>query len=135
MMGVAFVGIEIFGIGMVIAALMLVLRGDGAREQKLMQCFLMGALIQNAGYLLELTAPALEAAVVAVKVQYIGSLTIPISYCYFIFSYCYEKTPNGVFRILKIADVFIIFLVFTCERHRLYYRNIEWIETVSGQGL
>ena len=52
MMGVAFVGIEIFGIGMVIAALMLVLRGDGAREQKLMQCFLMGALIQNAGYLL-----------------------------------------------------------------------------------
>ena len=36
MMGVAFVGIEIFGIGMVIAALMLVLRGDGAREQKLM---------------------------------------------------------------------------------------------------
>ena len=134
MMGVAFVGIEIFGIGMVIAALMLVLRGDGAREQKLMQCFLMGALIQNAGYLLELTAPALEAAVVAVKVQYIGSLTIPISYCYFIFSYCYEKMPNGVFRILKIADVFIIFLVFTCERHRLYYRNIEWIETVSGQG-
>ena len=45
-----------------------------------MQYFLLGSVVQNAGYLLELTAPTLEAALVAVKMQYIGSLVIPVSY-------------------------------------------------------
>lgn len=57
MMNVIFVGIGIFSIGIIIFALMLLLRGDGSREQKLMQYFFLGALVQNVGYLLELTAP------------------------------------------------------------------------------
>ncbi len=81
----------IFGICVIIIALFLLIKGDGSREQKLMQYFLMGTLVQNAGYLLELTAPTIEAAIVAVKMQYLGSLVVPISYCYFMFSYCYEK--------------------------------------------
>ena len=88
-MNAVFVGIGLLGIGFIVFALMLLLRGDGSREQKLMQYFLLGALVQNAGYLLELTAPTLEAAMVSVKMQYLGSLTIPISYCHFMFSYCY----------------------------------------------
>lgn len=52
-----FVGLSILGIGVIVLALFLLLQGDGSRDQKLMQYFLMGALIQNAGYLLELTAP------------------------------------------------------------------------------
>lgn len=133
-MSVVFLGIEICGIVIIIFALLLLLRGDGSREQKLMQYFLIGSLVQNAGYLLELTAPTLEAALVAVKVQYLGSLTIPISYCYFIFSYCYEKTPKKILRILKVVDVFIFVLIFTCDLHHLYYRNIEWIENANRYG-
>lgn len=74
MMNVIFVGIGIFSIGIIIFALMLLLRGDGPREQKLMQYFFLGALVQNVGYLLELTAPTLEAAIVSVKIQYSISL-------------------------------------------------------------
>lgn len=73
-MNVIFVGIGIFSIGIIIFALMLLLRGDGSREQKLMQYFFLGALVQNVGYLLELTAPTLEAAIVSVKIQYSISL-------------------------------------------------------------
>ncbi|MDE6622577.1 MAG: hybrid sensor histidine kinase/response regulator, partial [Lachnospiraceae bacterium] len=133
-MSVVFLGIEIFGIGTIVFALMLLLRGDGSREQKLMQYFLIGSLIQNIGYLLELTAPTLEAALVAVKIQYLGSLTIPVSYCYFIFSYCCEKTPKRILGVLKVVDVFIFGLVFTCDLHNLYYRNIEWIENGNRYG-
>ena len=100
-MNLVFLGLGVFGIGVIVFALFLLLRGDGSREQKLMQYFLMGALIQNAGYLLELTAPTVEAAMVAVKMQYMGSLTIPISYCYFMFSYCYEKAPARILKFLK----------------------------------
>lgn len=50
MMNAVFVGIGLLGIGFIVFALMLLLRGDGSREQKLMQYFLLGALVQNAGY-------------------------------------------------------------------------------------
>ena len=133
-MSITFVGLGVLGIGMIAAALFLLLRGDGSREQKLMQYFLMGSLVQNAGYLLELTAPTVEAATVAVKVQYIGSLTIPISYCYFIFSYCYEKAPARILKILEIIDVFIMALVFTCDLHPFYYKQIDWMKTPGGHG-
>lgn len=134
MMNVIFVGIGLFGIGIIIFALMLLLRGDGSREQKLMQYFLLGALVQNVGYLLELTSPTLEAAIVSVKMQYLGSLTIPISYCHFIFSYCCEKAPKKILSALKIVDIVVIGLVFTCDLHNIYYRSIQWVETTKGYG-
>ena len=119
---------------MIAVALFFLLKGDGSREQKLMQYFLMGSLVQNVGYLFELTAPTVEAAIVAVKMQYMGSLAIPISYCYFMFSYCYEKTPVRLLRILKIVDIFILGLVFTCDLHPYYYSRIEWLHTLDGHG-
>lgn len=133
-MNVVFLGIGIFVIGIIIFALMLLLRGDGAKEQKLMQYFLLGALVQNAGYLLELTAPTMEAAIVAVKMQYLGSLTIPISYCHFIFNYCNGKTPKKILGVLKIVDLFISFLILTCDLHHMYYRSIQWMESANGHG-
>lgn len=133
-MNVVFLGIGVFAIGTIVFALMLLLRGDGSREQKLMQYFLMGALIQNAAYLLELSAPTMEAAIVSAKIQYIGSLTIPISYCYFMFSYCYEKTPRKLLAVMQIVDVFILGLVFTCDAHHFYYRDVQWLENAQGHG-
>ena len=85
-MQVVFVGLQIIGICAIFFALALLLNGDGSREQKLMEYFLVGALIQNIGYLLEVTAPIMEAALVAVKMQYMGSLVMPVCYCYFIYT-------------------------------------------------
>lgn len=52
-MNFAFIGLQILGICTIFFALVLLLKGDGSREQKLMEYFLVGALIQNIGYLLE----------------------------------------------------------------------------------
>ncbi len=131
-MNIVFVSLEIFDICVIAIALYFLLQGSGSREQKLMMCFLIGALIQNAGYLLEITAPTVEAAMVAVKVQYMGSLTIPITYCEFIFNYCFEKKPVKLLKFLKIVDVIILGLVLTCDLHNLYYRDVKWLETAQG---
>lgn len=133
-MSIAFLGLGVLGISEIVIALYLLLKGDGSRDQKLMQYFLMGSLVQSAGYLLELTAPTVEAAVVAVKMQYMGSVAVPISYCYFMFSYCFEKAPYKVLNFLKAADIFVLGLVFTCDLHTFYYRNIEWMYTPKGHG-
>lgn len=133
-MSTVFLGLGIFAICIIVIALLLLLKEDGSSEQKLMQYFLVGSLIQNAGYLLELTASGMDAAIVAVKIQYMGSLAVPISYCYFMFSYCYRKKPVFILNILKIVDVFILGLVFTCDAHSLYYRQIQWLITEKGHG-
>ncbi len=134
MMSMVFIILEIISISIIFAASQLLFQGDGSREQKLMQYFLMGSLIQNAGYLLELTAPVVETAIVAVKVQYMGSIVVPISYCYFIFHYCCEKVPEKILRCLKIIDLAIVALVFTCDLHHFYYRGITWLKTADGHG-
>lgn len=126
-MSIAFLAIEFFCIGIIVFALLLLLKGDGSREQKLMQYFLLGVLVHNVGYLLELTAPSMEAALVAVKVEYLGSLTVTISYCHFIFNYSRIKAPSKILGFVKLADVLVLFLVFTCDFQQWYYRRIEWV--------
>ena len=133
-MNVVYLVPGIFCICMIMTALGLLLRGDGSRDQKLMQFFLMGSLVQNVGYMLEMMAPVKEAAVMAVKVQYMGSLAVPLSYCYFMFSYCHEKAPEKILNLLKFVDIFIMGLVFTCDLHPYYYRQISWLETGTRHG-
>ncbi len=116
----------------VIAMVLLMLDDGGAREQKLMGYFLCGSLIQSVGYILELTAPTMEAAVMSVKVQYLGSMTVPLCYCWFMYSYCYRTPPRKLLNILGTIDAVILVLIFTLEWHQLYYEKIEWLVTESG---
>lgn len=133
-MKIVFLILGILCICMIIFALGLLLEGDGSKNQKLMHYFLLGSMVQNAGYILELLAPTMEAALEAAKIQYLGSLSIPISYCYFMFSYCYEKPPVKTLKILKLIDIGILMLVLTCDLHTLYYREISWLYTAEGHG-
>jgi len=128
-----FIFIELLAICVtVIAMVLLMLDDSGAREQKLMGYFLCGSLIQCVGYLLELTAPTMEAAVISVKIQYLGSITVPLCYCWFIYSYCYRKSPQKLLNLLGIIDAVVLVLIFTLDWHHLYYRKIEWLVTESG---
>ena len=45
------IGLEFFGIGLILVALLLLINGDGAREQKLLIFIMAGSLVQNVGYL------------------------------------------------------------------------------------
>ncbi len=130
----ALIVIEIFTIIMLFSCLGLLLNGDGSREQKLMGYFIGGSLIQNAGYVLELIAPTMEAAVTAAKMQYLGSPFIPLCYCWFMFSYCYEKVPNKLLKLLSFIDIGLLMIIYTNEWHHLYYRQVGWIYGADGHG-
>lgn len=131
-MQIVFVGLQIIGICTIFGALGLLLNGDGSREQKLMEYFLVGVLIQNLGYLLEVTAPTMEAALVAVKMQYLGSLAMPICYCYFAFIYCFEKVPIKILKLLVVIDAGLLVMILTCDHHNIFYRQVEWQTTPQG---
>ena len=131
-MNIAFLGLQVIGICTIFFALALLLSGDGSREQKMMEYFLVGALIQNIGYLLELTAPTMEAAIVAVKMQHLGTLTIPICYCYFIYLYCFEEAPLKLLKLMGIIDGCLLLVILTCDHHKLFYRQVGWQTTAGG---
>ena len=126
--------IELFTIIMEFSCLALLLSGDASREQKLMSYFIGGALVQNAGYVLELMAPTVEAALVAVKMQYLGSAFVPICYCWFMYGYCYEKAPGKLLRPLTYIDTALLLVIYTNEWHHLYYREAAWRYTQTGHG-
>lgn len=130
----ALIIIELLAIIMLFSGLGLLLKGDGAKEQKLMSYFMTGSLVQNVGYVLELLAPTVEAGLTAAKMQYLGSPFIPLFYCWFIFSYCYEKVPDKLLKLLTAIDIGILAMVYSNEWHHLYYRQVGWVINGDGHG-
>lgn len=128
-----YVGIQIIGVIICFMAQVLLLYGDGSKEQKLMNFFVGGSLIHNVGYLLELTAGSMEAAVMATKIQYAGSAYIALCFCWFIYAYCGMKPPEKLLRLLSVLDLGLLAVIFTCELHTVYYREIGWEQGVGGR--
>lgn len=122
-----FIGFQIVVTIFTFIALGLLLYGDGSRSQKLMSLFMMGAVVLNVGYLFEITAQTMEAAIVATKMQYLGVTFIPIFYCWFMFIYCNEKVPYKLVAALLSADLLLLATIFACEYHNFFYEDIQWI--------
>ncbi len=125
------IALECFGICLTIIALLLLLNGEGAREQKLLIIIMCGSLVQNAGYLLELTAPTVEAAMTAVNVEKIGSAFTPLCYCWFIYIYCYLTPPKKILRILGFIS-FLSLPAAIFNWNSLFYKDVQWVENVDG---
>lgn len=114
------------------AIILLITDASGSREQKIMSFFLCGILVQNTGYLLEFIATSMETALICVKLQYLGSIFVPLCYCWFLYSYCYEKPPKKLICLLVIIDVLTLGMVLTLEFHDFYYKSTEWLVTEGG---
>lgn len=127
-----YVVIQLVAVILLFIALGLVLSGDGSLEQKLMGFFVTGSLIQNAGYLLEIMAVSKEAALLATKVEYLGSIYIGACYCWFTFIYAKQKAPEKFIKTLLVLDTVILAFVFTCEYHPFFYTAIDWQEFSGG---
>ena len=123
--------LECFGILLTFIALVLLLNGDGAREQKLLIFIMCGCLVQNVGYLLELTAPTMEAAVAAVTVENVGSALVPLCYSWFTYTYCYAPPPKKLLRVLGAINFLILPTVFF-NWNGLFYENFAWLSTADG---
>ena len=119
------------GICLIFLALLLLINGEGAQEQKLLILIMCGTLVQNAGYLLELTAPTLEAAVTAVTVENVGSAFVPLCYCWFTYTYCYASPPKKLLGVLGTINFFILPSVFF-NWNGLFYREFQWLSAESG---
>ncbi len=125
------IALECFGICLIVIALLLLLNGDGAKEQKMLILMMCGTLVQNVGYLLELTAPTLEAAMTAVTVENVGSAFVPLFYCWFLYIYCYITPPKTFLRVLSAISFFVLPSVFF-NWYGLFYQEVRWSADADG---
>lgn len=123
--------LECFGICLTAVALLLLLNGEGAKEQKLLIIIMCGSLVQNVGYVLELTAPTVEAAMTAVTVEKVGSAFMPLCYCWFIYIYCYISPPKVLLRILGVVS-FLSLPAAIFNWNGLFYKEIQWVANADG---
>ena len=124
-----FFSLQIIGLILIVYSIVNMFRGESTYAQKLMIFFMTAELIQNSGFLLELLAKTKEAAMVAVKFQYIGSCLVALFFMMFIRYYFTRQEKRLFERIMLLVDVVIIILVWTCEYHDLYYRSIDFVYT------
>lgn len=128
----AMIVLEVASITLAIIALMTLATGNSAREQSLLGYVLCAVLVQNVGYLFSMTATEFPAAVVALKVENIGSLFAPLCYCWFICRYCFEKPPRALLKAITVLDCLMIPIFCTTDSNTLYYSEQLFPMTQSG---
>ena len=123
-----FVILQIVVIMLAFRAVIELARGNATYEQKLMIIFLIAGIVQNGAYILELTATSLDAALVAIKMEYFGSCLIPTIYLIFISHYCHREIRYIWQRLLILGDCIVIGLVWAPQKYHLFYKDITFVE-------
>lgn len=89
--------------------------------------YLIGALINNVGYMFEITASGLETAYLATKFLYLGKIFIPIGLFIFAMRYCRIKFPKWAAVTLLTCHAFFYVIIATNDYHHLYYSSITFV--------
>lgn len=122
------VGIQILAVLIIVVSIICMFRAGSTYTQKLMLAFLVATLAHNAGYLLELFSKTLNEAMLAIKIEYLGSSIVAILFMMFICEYCGEKTYIWFERVLLLCACMVILLVWTTPLHKLYYTEIDFVK-------
>lgn len=123
------VTIHSIAILLILSSLFVMFRGESTYSQKLLIFVMIAELVQNAGYLLEMFAKSMDAALLAVKVEYMGLVVVVVFYMMFIRHYCGYKENRLYERFLLIESLVVVILVWTTPKHNLYYSNVDFVDS------
>lgn len=93
--------------------------------------YIMCCLVNNVGYVMEMTAKSSEAAYTATRLLYLGKINIAYVFLVFILQFCKVRIPKRVPLILFVFHQMLYGIVLTNDWHHLYYSSI----TFSEEGL
>ena len=85
-------------------------------------------LINNTGYLMEMTASSSEEALLGTQFCYIGKVLIPLCFFGLIMILCKIHVPRKVVACLTGFHFLILILVLTCKYNTLYYTGWTYVE-------
>ena len=118
------------GIGIIVGLVLIavVYMAKPSEQQKILFAGTVFTFLDVAGYFFELQSEHMDTALLAVKVQYLGTAMGLL--CFLFFACLYSNHLHSrIIRFIKLFyalnNSFIMALVFTSDYHTLYYRSIE----------
>ena len=88
--------------------------------------YCIATLVNNIGYLMEMTAGDSGEALMGTQVCYLGKVFIPISFVLFVLKYCGVRVPKWLAISLAAFHAGVFVLVLTCEYQNLFYSDINY---------
>lgn len=107
-------------------ALFLVLKMETTVGQQYMFGYMIFAVIQNIGYLFELTANTPEAAMTAIRIRYFGATYVMIFLCEFMLYSLYKRQARRWFQILALVDTVLLAMLWLDDKPGFFFRDISW---------
>lgn len=101
-----------------------------ARQHSFLFLYSAATLINNLGYLMEVTSSSSETALMGTKICYLGKVFIPLAFLAVIVEFCKVKIPRWVYHLLSLVHMLIFVSVLTCEKQGLFYES--WSYTNEG---
>lgn len=123
-----FIGIQWLGIIVLGVEICYIFRQRSSRRQQLLLCINIATLVNFVGYLMELQATSRELALQAVKFLYLGKTFIIIGMFFFVLEQYQIRCPRIVTALLCSVHIGVSVLVLTCDKQRLYYSSIDFVD-------
>lgn len=118
------VAIQLVGSFIAFGLIIFVYRAKSSDPQKILFAGTVFVYIDMLGYYFELTAQTAEAALLGIKMEYIGNTLGSLLFIFFVCIY----SPRRRYRMWKlfylVNNLFILLLVLTSPRHTLFYKKI-----------
>lgn len=96
-------------------------------ERKIMIIASMSAFVQNAAYLCEIIAPNAEAAIVAIKFEYMGAIWCCFCYMVFIYRLCGTNGNVYIRQIIYYSCLLLSLAVLFDELHGHHYTKVSYV--------
>lgn len=109
-------------------AIILIINMESNEGKQCMLAYMICVLVQNVGYLFELTAHTKEAALIAIRMQYFGSTYVMIFLCEYIYYFLRIRRPKYLLKILAAVDTCLLFTMWLDDVLHVFYRQRSWIE-------
>ena len=122
-----YVGIELIAIALCLVTIVILMQIEITQGQKCMSCFILCVLVQNAAYLLEMVSTVPEAALVAIRMQYLGSCWTMLFFYRFVYYYCGFQGGFKLRNVMAFLDLVILCLNWTCRMHPYFYKSMTFV--------
>ncbi|MCM1542831.1 MAG: response regulator [Blautia sp.] len=123
-----FIGIQVVGITVLLIEILYILQQRASWMQVNLLVIVIATLVNFIGYLFEIQASSKEMALQAVKFLYLGKPYIILATFLFVMRFYDIHIPRWAKYILCSLHIGISLLVFTCDRHSLFYSSIDYTQ-------
>lgn len=123
-----FIGIQLIGIAVLLIEILYILQQRASWMQINLLIVVLATLVNFVGYLFEIQATSKEMALQAVKFLYLGKPYIILATFFFIMRFYNIRIPKWIKYILCSLHIGISILVFTCDKHFLFYSSIGYTQ-------